>query len=169
MEQPKWPSTHWISLRDWRPSCHNRGSISLVTTVCWRPITAGVGALHRPNAAKARSEWPILTFAHPLNGTSRYPEPSDSSAYSISMSRFAVIAVGPSKSSPALRTRTLSTGFWLIFARKNKAVLPYRTWCHPREHPLGHYLFSQDANPQPQMSKDATEKRVVRTVACYRS
>ena len=53
--------------------------------------------------------------------------------------------------------------------RRNKAALPYRTWCHPPEHPLGHYLFSQDANPQPQISKDATEKRVARTVACYRS
>ena len=60
-------------------------------------------------------------------------------------------------------------GSWLIFARKNKAALPYRTWCHPPEHPLGHYRFSQDANPQPQISKDATEKRVARTVACYRS
>ena len=30
-------------------------------------------------------------------------------------------------------------------------------------------LFSQGANPQPQISKDATEKRVARTVACYRS
>jgi hypothetical protein len=117
---------------------------------------------------KARRESPTLTFAHPPNDTSRGPGPSDSSAYSISMSRFAVIAVGPSKSSLALRTRTLSTGFWLIFARKNKAALPYRHWCHPPEHPLGHYLFSQDANPQPQISKDATEKRVVRTVACYR-
>ena len=39
----------------------------------------------------------------------------------------------------------------------------------PLEHPLGHYLFSQDASPQPQISKDATEKRVVPTVACYRS
>jgi hypothetical protein len=37
------------------------------TTACWRPITAGVGALHRPNAGKARSESPILTFARPLN------------------------------------------------------------------------------------------------------
>ena len=35
--------------------------------------------------------------------------------------------------------------------------------------PLGHYLFSQDANPQRQISKDATEKRVARTVARYRS
>jgi hypothetical protein len=35
--------------------------------------------------------------------------------------------------------------------------------------PLGHYVFSQDANPQPQISKDATEKRVARTVACSRS
>ena len=53
--------------------------------------------------------------------------------------------------------------------RTNKAALPYRTWCHPPAHPLGHYLVSQDANSQPQISKDATEKRVVRTVACYRS
>jgi hypothetical protein len=36
----------------------------------------------------------------------------------------------------------------------------------PPEHPLGHYLFSQDGNPQPQISKHATEKRVARTVAC---
>jgi hypothetical protein len=39
----------------------------------------------------------------------------------------------------------------------------------PSRAALGHYLFSQDANPQPQISKDATEKRVARTVACYRS
>jgi hypothetical protein len=30
-------------------------------------------------------------------------------------------------------------------------------------------LFSQGANPQPQISKDATEKRLARTVAYYRS
>jgi len=41
-------------------------------------------------------------------------------------------------------------------------------WCHPPEHPLGHYLFLQEANPQPQISKDATEKRVALTVPCYR-
>jgi hypothetical protein len=35
--------------------------------------------------------------------------------------------------------------------------------------PLSQYLFSQDANPQPQITKDATEKRVARTIACYRS
>ena len=58
---------------------------------------------------------------------------------------------------------------WLIFAKRNKAGLPYRNWCHPHEHPLGHYFFSQDANPQRQISKDATEKRVARTVARYRS
>jgi hypothetical protein len=58
---------------------------------------------------------------------------------------------------------------WLIFARRNKAALPYRTWCNTHEHPLGDYLFSQDANPQPQISKDATEKRVAWTVARYRS
>jgi hypothetical protein len=61
------------------------------------------------------------------------------------------------RSSPVLRTRTLSIASWLIFARKNKAALPYRTWCHPPEHPLGQYLCSQDANPQSQISKDATE------------
>jgi hypothetical protein len=52
---------------------------------------------------------------------------------------------------------------------RNKAALPYRTWRATPEHPLSHYLFSQDASPQPQISKDATEKRVARTVACYRS
>jgi hypothetical protein len=44
-----------------------------------------------------------------------------------------------------------------------------RTLSHlapPPDIPLGHYLFSQDANSQPQISKDATEKRVARTVAC---
>ena len=39
----------------------------------------------------------------------------------------------------------------------------------PSRAPLGHYLFLQEANPQPQISKDATEKRVARTVACYHS
>ncbi len=62
-----------------------------------------------------------------------------------------------------------SIASWPIFARRNKAALPYRTWCNTHEHPLGDYLFSQDANPQRQISKDATEKRVARTVACYRS
>jgi hypothetical protein len=66
-------------------------------------------------------------------------------------------------------TRTSSIASWLIFARKNKAALPYRHWCQPLEHPLGHYLFSQEANPQCQISKDATEKCVAQTVACYRS
>ena len=37
----------------------------------------------------------------------------------------------------------------------------------PPEHTLGQYLCSQEANPQPQISKDATEKRVVRMVAYY--
>jgi hypothetical protein len=39
----------------------------------------------------------------------------------------------------------------------------------PPEHTLGHYLFSQEANPQPKISKDATEKHVARTVACHPS
>jgi hypothetical protein len=68
-----------------------------------------------------------------------------------------------------LRTRTSSTGSWPVFTRRNKAAPPYRTWCHTPEHPLGHYLFSQDANPPPQISKDATKKPVARTVACYPS
>ena len=67
---------------------------------------------------------------------------------------------------------------WIPFQRKavtsqvvpwGKAARPYRTWCRPPEHPLGHYLFSQEANPQSQISKDATEKRVARRVARYRS
>jgi len=41
-----------------------------------------------------------------------------------------------------------------------------RTWRHPPEHSLAHYLFSQEPIPQSLISKDATEKRVVRTVAC---
>ncbi len=48
-------------------------------------------------------------------------------------------------------------------------MLPYRVWCHPPDHPLSHYPLWQGANPQPQISKDVTEKRVARTVACYRS
>ena len=157
MERPKWPSIQWNSLRDWRPSCQNRGSISLATTVCWRRTTAGVGRSPRPNAAKARSESPILTFTHPLNGTSQCPGPSDSIASSISTLTFVIAAVDPSKSSPASRTRTSSIASWLIFARRNKTALPYRTYCHPPEHPLGHYPFSQDANLESQISKDATE------------
>lgn len=35
--------------------------------------------------------------------------------------------------------------------------------------PLDHYLLSQVANPQPQISKNANEKRVARTVACHSS
>jgi hypothetical protein len=91
------------------------------------------------------------------------------SAYAISTLTFAIAVVSPSKSSPASRARTSSIASWLIFERKNKAALPYRTWCQPPEHSLDHYLFSQGANPQPQISKDATKKRVARTVACYRS
>ena len=98
----------------------------------------------------------------------RCPGPSDSSASSISISRFTVIAVGRSGSSPVLRTGTSSIEFWLICARRNKAALPYRTWCHTPEHPMSHCRFSQEPNPQPQISKDATEKRVVRRVAWYR-
>ena len=38
-----------------------------------------------------------------------------------------------------------------------------------RRCPGVHCLFSQEADPQPHISKNATEKRVARTVACYRS
>jgi hypothetical protein len=82
---------------------------------------------------------------------------------------FVIAVLDPSKSSPVLRTRTSSIASWLIFERRNKAALPYCTWCHPPALPLGQYLFSQDANPQPQISKGATERRLARTVACHRS
>ena len=67
-----------------------------------------------------------VKFAHPLNGTSRCPGPSDSSAYSISILKFVVAAVGPSKSSQVLRTRTSSTGSWLTYVIKSWPPLPYR-------------------------------------------
>ena len=37
------------------------------------------------------------------------------------------------------------------------------------EHPLSHYLFPQDANPQRQISKDPTENPMARTAAGSRS
>ena len=66
---------------------------SLHAGVCWRSITVGVGALHRPNAGKARSESPMVKYAQLSSITLRCPGPSDSSESSISISRSAVIAV----------------------------------------------------------------------------
>ena len=129
---------------------YKNGYICLIHSCLWRFLSL-------PNPVKARSESPILTFTHPLNGTSQCPGPSDSIASSISTLTFVIAAVDPSKSSPTSRTRTSSIASWLIFARRNKTALPYRTYCHPPEHPLGHYPFSQDANLESQISKDATE------------
>ena len=115
------------------------------------------------DAAKARSESPILTFTHPLNSTSRCPGPSDSSASSISTLTFAIAVVGPSKSTPASRTRTSSAGFWLVYDRRNGTFQSSRHSSHPPGHPPGHHLrryrFSLKRNPVQQhtISKEATE------------
>ena len=93
------------------------------------------------------------------------PGPSDSSAYSISTLKFADAAVGLSGSAHALRIRTLSTRSWLIFARRNREPLPGPSWHRQSGRHLPTGLFSQEANPQTQTCKDATEKSVAQTVA----
>jgi len=80
-----------------------------------------------------------------------------------------VAAVSPPKSSLALRIRTSSTESWQIFERRNRKPLPGPSWYRQPERHLPACLFSQEANPQPQISKDATEKRVPRTAADSRS
>ena len=97
------------------------------------------------------------------------PRPSDSSAYSISTLKFADAAAGLSGSSHALRTRTLSTGSWPIFARRNREPLPGTSWHRQPGRHLPTGLFSQEANPQTQTCKDDTEKHVAQTVAYYYS
>ena len=107
----------------------------------------------------------------------------------ISTLRFAVAAVGLSKSSSerrtvASRSRTPSTGSWLILRARNRTPPLCHTWHHrPERHlrkgelirsikrgcPGVHCLFSQEADPQPRISKDATEKLVARTVVYSRS
>jgi hypothetical protein len=42
-------------------------------------------------------------------------------------------------------------------------------WLRQPGRPLPACLFSQEANPQPQISKNATEKRMARTAADSRS
>jgi hypothetical protein len=84
----------------------------------------------------------------------------------------------------ASRSRTSSTGSWLILRARNTTPPLCHTWHHrPERHlrqgelmrsikrrcPGVHCLFSQEADPQPHISKNATEKRVARTVAYSRS
>ena len=116
---------------------------------------------------------------------------------SASILNFVVAVVDSSKSSSmrrtvALRIRTSfpvkrgrpSTGFWLILRARNRTPPLCHTWHHrPERHlrqgelmrsikrrcPGVHCLCSQEADPQPHISKDATEKRVARTVAHPRS
>jgi len=93
---------------------------------------------------------------------------------SASILKFVVAAVGPQKSSSerrtvALRIRTSSTESWHIFERRNRKPLPGPSWCPQPGRHLPRCLFSQEANRQPQISKDATEKRVARTAADSRS
>ena len=110
-----------------------------------------------------------LIFQHPLTGTSRCPGPSDSSEYSISILNFVVAVVGPSRSSLALRIKTSSSGFWLIFARKNRKPLPGPSWCPQPGRHLPRCRFSQEANSKPHISNDATEKTMAWTTAGSRS
>ena len=99
---------------------------------------------------------------------------------------------------PVKRSRP-STGFWLILRARSRTPPLCHTWHHrPERHlrhgelmrsikrrcpgvqgelmrsikrgcPGVHCLFSQEADPQPRISKDATEKLVARTVAYSRS
>jgi hypothetical protein len=109
---------------------YKNGYICLIHSCLWRFLSL-------PNPVKARSESPILTFTHPLNGTSQCPGPSDSIASSISTLTFVIAAVDPSKSSPTSRTRTSSIASWLIFERERTrppypiapvATLPSSPW-----------------------------------------
>ena len=52
---------------------------------------------------------------------------------------------------------------------REQDIPPRRCWHHRPEHHLRHCLFSQEADPQPHISKDASEKPVARTVAYSRS
>jgi len=61
------------------------------------------------------------------------------------------------------------TGYWLIFARRNRVSLPYRFSHRQPGHLLPRCLFSQEANSQPHISKDATENPMARTAAYSRS
>jgi hypothetical protein len=59
-----------------------------------------------------------------------------------------------------------------ILAHLREKQQHHRTLSHlvpPSRAPLSHYLFSQDANLESQISKDATEERLVRKTACYRA
>ena len=91
------------------------------------------------------------------------------SRHSISTLRFAVAAGGLSKSSLASRSRTSSTGSWLIFARRNRMSLPGPSWCPQPGRHLPRCLFSQEANSQTHISKNATEKPTARATAGSRS
>ena len=88
---------------------------------------------------------------------------------SASILKFVVAVVGPSKSSLALRIRTSSTGFWLILRARNRTPPLCHTWHHRPERHQRHCLFSQEADPQPHISKDATETTMAWTTAGSRS
>ena len=83
-------------------------------------------------------------------------------------------AGGLSKSSSSRRTvasrsRTSSPGSWAIFARRNRMSLPGPFWYRQPGRHLPRCLFSQEANSQTHISKDATEKPMARTTAGSRS
>ena len=59
--------------------------------------------------------------------------------------------------------------FWSHRCQRNKMHLPDPSWYRQPGRHLPACLFSQEANRQPQISKDATEKRVARTAADSRS
>ena len=69
----------------------------------------------------------------------------------------------------ASKTRTSSIEFWLILRARNRTPPLCHTWHHRPERHQRHCLFSQEADPQSRISKDATEKLVARTVAHSRS
>ena len=81
---------------------------------------------------------------------------------------FADAAVVLSGSSHALRTRTSSTGSWLILRARNTTPPLCHTWRHQPERHLRHCLFSQEANLKSQysISKDAREPRGRECCAC---
>jgi hypothetical protein len=71
-----------------------------------------------------------------------------------------------SGSSVVLRTRTLSTGFWLTSRARNRTPPLCHTWHHRPERRLRHYLFSPGRSF---ISRDATENPMARTAAGSRS
>jgi hypothetical protein len=132
MAPPRWPSTRWISLRDWLPS-PERGPTKTQgqsNSLPWHfgparpdPTTDCVGWSLPPGVVEESSLSPRQKFAHLPNVTPRLPGPNGSSACSISISKFAVAAVDLSVSLLVLKTRTSWTRSSITYAGRNKTPL----------------------------------------------